>query len=58
MIKILKKLIPIMKEDIVYQSLFPIIKKNTDNNSLTYKTQELFVRNITSLKYQKETEKE
>tara|TARA_B000000532_G_scaffold244238_1_gene243336 strand:- start:1501 stop:3036 length:1536 start_codon:yes stop_codon:yes gene_type:complete len=40
-----KKLIPIMKEDIVYQSLSPIIKKNTDNNSLTYKTQ-AFVRNI------------
>ena len=34
-----QKLIPIMKEDIIYQSLSPIIKKNTDNNSLSYKTQ-------------------
>ena len=44
-----KKLIPIMKEDMVYQSLSPTIKKNTDNNSKTYKTQ-AFVRDINFFK--------
>ena len=34
-----KKLIPIMKEDMINQSLSPIIKKNSDDNSKTYKTQ-------------------
>ena len=44
-----QKLIPIMKEDIIYQSLAPIIKKNSDNNSKTYKTQ-AFVRDINFFK--------
>ena len=44
-----KKLIPIMKEDIINQSLSPIIKKNSDKNSKTYKTQ-AFVRNINFFK--------
>ena len=44
-----KKLIPIMKEDMIFQSLSPTIKKNTDINSLKYKTQ-AFVRDINFFK--------
>ena len=36
-----QKLIPIMKEDMINQSLAPIIKKNSDDNSKKYKTQAL-----------------
>ena len=40
-----KKLIPIIKEDVVNKSLFPIISQNTSENSKFYKTQAL-VREI------------
>ena len=36
-----QKLLPIMKEDLVLQSLSPIIKDNTFQNSKNYKTQAL-----------------
>tara|TARA_B100000683_G_scaffold193288_1_gene186277 strand:+ start:9688 stop:11223 length:1536 start_codon:yes stop_codon:yes gene_type:complete len=44
-----QKLIPIMKEDIIHQSLAPVIKKNSDINSKLYKNQ-AFVRNINFFK--------
>lgn len=44
-----QKLIPIMKEDMINQSLAPIIKKNSDDNSKKYKTQ-AFVRDINFFK--------
>ena len=44
-----KKLLPIMKEDLVYQSLSPIIKNNTIQNSKKYKTQN-YVRDFNFFK--------
>ena len=44
-----KKLLPIMKEDLVYQSLSPIIKNNTIQNSKKYKTQ-TYVRDFNFFK--------
>lgn len=44
-----KKLLPIMKEDLVFQSLSPIIKNNTIQNSKKYKTQ-AYVRDFNFFK--------
>ena len=44
-----QKLLPIMKEDLVFQSLSPIIKDNTFQNSKNYKTQ-AYVRDFNFFK--------